>query len=289
MKHLHRSHTSMLLAGLLALTACAKNEAAAPKDDVVVATVNGQTIGQTEFNSFVTMATGNTVDKLNPEQKQQVLNRLVGLHLAAQAAEKADLQSQPETATSLYIWRTNVLSDAQLKKYMNEHPISEAELKKEYDTQVAAIPKQYRARHILVESKTIADSLIRELKRGADFAKLAKEESKDTGSASKGGDLDWFTAETMVKPFSEAVARLEKGKITEEPVQSQYGWHVIKLEDVRTQTPAAFADVKQQITQVIQNKKIDAYLGELRKAAKIEIKEDVLQKSAAAPAAGAAK
>lgn len=289
MKYLHRSHTSMLLAGLLALTACAKNEAAAPKDDVVVATVNGQTIGQTEFNSFVTMATGNTVDKLNPEQKQQVLNRLVGLHLAAQAAEKADLQSQPETATSLYIWRTNVLSDAQLKKYMNEHPISEAELKQEYDRQVAAIPKQYRARHILVESKTIADSLIRELKRGADFAKLAKEESKDTGSASKGGDLDWFTAETMVKPFSEAVARLEKGKITEEPVQSQYGWHVIKLEDVRTQTPAAFADVKQQITQVIQNKKIDAYLGELRKAAKIEIKEDVLQKSAAAPAAGAAK
>lgn len=289
MKHSNRSHTSVLLAGLLALTACAKNEAAAPKDDVIVATVNGQNIGQTEFNSFVSLATGNTADKLTPEQRQQVLNRLIGVHLAAQAAEKANLQNQTETATSLYLWRNNVLSDALLKKYMTEHPISEAELKKEYDRQVAAIPKQYHARHILVESKPIADSLIRELKRGADFAKLAKEESKDPGSAPKGGDLDWFTGENMVRPFMEAVAKLEKGKITEEPVQSQFGWHVIKLEDTRSQAPPAFTDVRQQINQAVQNRQIDAYLAEMRKSAKIEVKQEVLNKPAAPPTAAAPK
>lgn len=283
------SYPLVLLASVLALSACNKNTttAATAKDDVVLATVDGKNIGTSEFNTFVTLAAGSSVDKLTAEQKKQLLDRLVGVHLAAAAAEKAKLESQPETANLLNLWRTNLLSDAQLKKYLAEHPITDDELKAEYDTQVAAMPRQYHARHILVESKETADAIIKDLKGGADFAKIAKEKSKDPGSAKNGGDLDWFTLDSMVKPFGDAVAQLENGQVTQEPVQTQYGWHVIKLEESRTQAAPAFADVKTQVNQLVQSKKIESYLAELRKTAKVEIKEDALKAETPASAAAA--
>jgi peptidyl-prolyl cis-trans isomerase C len=132
------------------------------------------------------------------------------------------------------------------------------------------MPKEYKARHILVEKKETAESLIRDLQAGGDFAKLAKAESKDPGSAAKGGDLGWFSGQSMVKPFSDALATLEKGKITTAPVQTQYGWHVIQLEDTRSPQPPAFDDVKQQVEMLTQRKKLQTYLDELRKTAKIQ-------------------
>lgn len=283
------SYPLVLIATTLALAACNKNNTAAtaPKDEVVVATVNGQSIGKNEFTTFVTLAAGTTVDKLTPEQKQQVLNRLIGVHLAAEAAEKAKLDAQPETATTLNLWRTNLLSDAQLKKYLAEHPITDDDLKAEYDSQVAAMPRQYHARHILVDSKESAEGIIKDLKSGGDFAKIAKEKSKDPGSAKNGGDLDWFTLDSMVKPFSDAVAQLENGKVTEQPVQTQYGWHVIQLQESRTQTAPAFTDVKTQVNSLVQSKRIESYLADLRKAAKVEVKEDALATTGGSPAAAA--
>lgn len=281
------SYPLILLASVLALSACNKNNTAATasKDDVVLATVDGKNIGTSEFTTFVTLAAGTTVDKLTAEQKKQLLDRLVGVHLAAAAAEKAKLEAQPETANLLNLWRTNLLSDALLKKYLADHPISDDELKAEYDTQVAALPRQYHARHILVENKETAEAIIKDLKGGADFAKIAKDKSKDSGSAKNGGDLDWFSLDSMVKPFGDALAQLENGQITQEPVQTQYGWHVIKLEETRTQAAPPFADVKTQVNQLVQNKKIESYLAELRKTAKVEIKEDALKTAAPAPAA----
>jgi peptidyl-prolyl cis-trans isomerase C len=163
-----------------------------------------------------------------------------------------------------------VLAEAASEKFMKAHPSTDAEIKAEYDTQVAAMPKEYRARHILVASKETAESAIRELKAGGDFAKLAEKESTDQGSAAKGGDLDWFRLEKMVKPFSDAVRGLDKGQMTEQPVQSEFGWHVIKLEDVRSPAAPAFDEVKERVDMIVKRKKLQAHFEELRKAANVQ-------------------
>jgi peptidyl-prolyl cis-trans isomerase C len=153
---------------------------------------------------------------------------------------------------------------------VKSHPVSDDEVKAAYDSEVANMPKEYKARHILVEKKEAADAIIKELQAGGDFAKIAKAQSKDPGSAAKGGDLGWFSAQTMVKPFAEALAKLEKGKMTTEPVQTQYGFHVIQLEDVRAPSAPAFEEVKEQVQMFAQRKKLQAYLDDLRKTAKIQ-------------------
>jgi peptidyl-prolyl cis-trans isomerase C len=147
--------------------------------------------------------------------------------------------------------------------------VSETEVKADYDAQVANVPMEYKAQHILVDTKEQAEAIIKELDAGADFAKLAAKDSKDP-SGKTGGDLGWFSLQSMVKPFSDAVEALKKGEITQQPVETQYGWHVIRLEDTRTPTIPEFDDVKQQVEQMTQRKKIEAYLEELRKSAKIQ-------------------
>jgi peptidyl-prolyl cis-trans isomerase C len=166
--------------------------------------------------------------------------------------------------------RLQVLAEAASDKFMKAHPSTEEEIKAEYDTQVASMPKEYRARHILVESKETAESLIRELQAGGDFAKLAERESKDESSAAKGGELDWFRLDHMVKPFSDAVLTLQKGQTTQQPVQSEFGWHVIQLEDVRAPAAPAFDEVKDRVDMIVQRKKLQAHLDELRKTANVQ-------------------
>ena len=163
-----------------------------------------------------------------------------------------------------------ILAEAASEKYVKSHPVSDDEVKAAYDTEVANMPKEYNARHILVEKKETADAIIKELQAGGDFAKIAKAQSKDPGSAAKGGDLGWFSAQTMVKPFADALAKLEKGATTTEPVQTEYGFHVIRLEDVRAPSAPGFEDVKEQVKMFAQRKKLQAYLDDLRKTAKIQ-------------------
>ena len=121
------------------------------------------------------------------------------------------------------------------------------------------------------EKREATQAIIKELAAGGDFAKIAGKESKDAGSGKKGGDLGWFTAQSMVKPFSDAVAAMQKGQTTPQPVQSEFGWHVINLEDIRSPSAPAYDDVKQQVEMLAQRKKLQAYLDELRKTAKIQI------------------
>ena len=137
----------------------------------------------------------------------------------------------------LDLLQTQILAEAASEKYMKAHPVSETEVKAEYDTQVAAMPKEYKARHILVEKKETAESLIRDLQAGGDLQSSPRLSRRIPGSAAKGGDLGWFSAQSMVKPFADALATLEKGAMTKTPVQTQYGWHVIQLEDSRSPKP----------------------------------------------------
>ena len=263
-----------------ALAACTKpagdapaaGESAAATAKTVVATVNGKQLSSDLLDTFVNaMMGGETHEPPTEEQRGQLIDQLVNMTLAAQAAEKDGLQKDPKVAARLELLRTQILAEAASEKFIKAHPISESELKAEYDAQVASIPKEYKARHILVDKdqKAVAESVIRELKAGGDFAALAKKESKDS-SAANGGDLGWFSPQAMVKPFADAVAALEKGKFSEEPVESEFGWHVILLEDVRTPEAPAFDDVKPQVEMFVQRKKLQEYLEGLRTAAKIQ-------------------
>lgn len=235
-----------------------------------VATVNGKKLSSDLYDTFVQAVTGGQMEgPLTDEQKTQMVDQLVNMTLAAQAAEKDGLQKDAKVAARIDLLRTQILAEAASDKYIKSHPVSETELKAEYDTQVAAMPKEYKARHILVEKQETAESIIRELQAGGDFSKLAKQESKDS-SAQAGGDLGWFNPQSMVKPFADAVVALEKGKYTTTPVQSEFGFHVIILDDVRSPEAPKFEDVKPQVEMFVQRKKLQEYLDSLRATAKIQ-------------------
>jgi len=250
--------------------AAGKTETAAKAASTVVATVNGQKISSETFDVFLQAVTSKPGAEVPAEQKSQMLDQLINMTLAAQAAEKEGLQNDGDVKARIELLRTQILAEAATEKYIKAHPVSETEVKAEYDTQVAAMPKEYKARHILVETKEKAEAIIKELAAGGDFAKIATKESKDPGSGKNGGDLGWFSAQTMVKPFADAVEALQKGQTTQAPVQSEFGWHVIQLEDTRSPAAPAFDDVKQQVETLSQRKKLQAYLDELRKNAKIQ-------------------
>lgn len=267
-----RVSSLLLVAPLLLLAACGKsNSPVAAEPSESVATVNGKAISKADFDKYVEDVQHQAGQPLTPEQRSQVLDQYIALRLAADAAEKEGVAKKPEVAKQLEQARMNVLVDAEIKKYLDEHPVTDAELKPEYDAQVAAMPHEYHARHILVDDKATADQITKDLKGGADFAKVAAQKSKDP-SGKSGGDLGWFTLDSMVKPFADAVVALKPGEMTDQPVQSQFGWHIIKLEETRAGSAPAFDDVKERVRQMVQRKRIQTYLEELRKNAKIEKK-----------------
>jgi len=246
----------------------AAGDATAAKS-ATIATVNGQKLSQELFDVFAQAVMGGSQEPPSDEQKGQMVDQLINMTLAAQAAEKENLAKDPKVQARLELIRTQVLAEAASEKYMSSHPVSESELKAEYDSQVAAMPKEYKARHILVDTKEKAEEIVAKLDAGGDFAKLAAADSKDS-SGKNGGDLGWFSPQTMVKPFADAVVALQAGQYTKQPVQSEFGWHVILLEDVRSPEVPAFEQVKAQVEMFSQRKKLQAYIDELRKSAQIQ-------------------
>ena len=262
-----------VVAALALATGCAlkgnqpATGAAAPKP---VATVNGQSLTSAQFELFTKAIAGKVPSELNAAQRSQALDTLVRAEVVAQQAEKEGLDKQGDATPSLALARLQILEQAAMVNFLKDHKATEAELKAEYDAQVAAMPKtQYKARHILVKTKEEADQMIAELKKGAKFEKLAADHSLD-GSKNNGGDLGWFSPGNMVKPFAEAVAQLKKGETTQTPVQTEFGWHVIRLDDTRETTPPAFDTVKDRLVQIVEAKKFKAYGDGLVSAAKVE-------------------
>ena len=210
--------------------------------------------------------------ELTAEQRDQALDNLVRAQLIAQQAEKDGLLKDKDTAATLELERLNVLQQAVSTKYLKDKKPTEQELRAEYETQVALLARQeYRARHILVATEDFAKKLIAQLDKGGNFGELAKRESMDS-SKTQGGELGWFTPDRMVKPFSDAVTALKVGDYTKTPVQTQYGWHVIQLEETRDLAPPPYDNVKQRLEQVVEGKKFKSYTDSLLKTAKIEKK-----------------
>jgi peptidyl-prolyl cis-trans isomerase C len=273
---MRNSSLSLLVVTTVLLSACtrpaedkAKAADAATPAKAAVATINGQKLSAELFDAFGMAVRGGAQEPLEGEQREQALDQLINMTLAAQAAEKDGLAKDPAVQARIELLRTQILAEAASEKYIKANPATDEEIRAEFDAQVAAMPKEYKARHILVDTKESADAIIVKLQGGGDFAKLASSESKDS-SASNGGDLGWFSPQTMVKPFADAVVALEKGKFTQQPVQSEFGWHVILLEDVRSPEVPDFEQVKPQVEMFTQRKKLQAYLEELRKAASIQ-------------------
>jgi len=263
------------VAALASLAACNKTQQAAGPQPAAappaVATVNGSAITRPEYDLFVKDLLQGKQQELTADQKNQVLDDLINMQLLADQAEKDGLQNDPDTVAQLHLLHEKVMADAEQQKFVKSFQPSDADLKTEYDTAVAAMDKtEYKARHILVASKEDGQQVIKKLKGGAKFEELAKTQSTDTGSKNNGGDLGWFTTSRMVKPFADAVVALKKGEITPEPVQTQFGWHVIQLEDTRDKTPPPFDQVKTQLTNQLIRKKLQAYVADLKKNAKIE-------------------
>ena len=261
----------MLLAASLHLTAAEADK----HESKVVALVNGQPITQEMVDIF---ASKMKTRSGKGDVQAQALDELIKITLITQDAEKKGLDKDPSVQRQLDWYRRSVLFNAGLRDYLKKHPITQADIKKRYDEKVEHFDgTEYKARHILVKTEDEAKKLIGELKKGADFAELAKKHS--TGPTGKnGGDLGWFSASQMVEPFADAVRKMKKGEISDKPVKTQFGWHVIKLEDTRKVDPPSLEEMERKIRAELQNERIKAYLDELGKQAKIEIKDSRFKK-----------
>jgi peptidyl-prolyl cis-trans isomerase C len=221
-----------------------------------------------------------------PEDK--IVEELIKRELLRQEAEKEGLTKDPKIAARVENAQRMVLSQAAAEHFIGTVPVSDEELKKEYDQRIGPMSAtEFKAKHILVESEQTAKDIIAKLKKGEKFADLAKKFSKDPGSKDKGGDLGWFNPQQMVPPFSQAVMALKNGETTQTPVQSQFGWHVIQREDSRDQPPPPFDAVKDQLRSLIQTQKLQQHLADLQGKAKIENR--VAAKPAEQPAPAAPK
>jgi peptidyl-prolyl cis-trans isomerase C len=256
------------------VSACGKGQqAAAPVTNAsatapdAVATVDGKAITRSSFDDYLKgLLRGKPATDVTAEEKNQVLDQMINMQLIATQAMKDGLDKDPDVVARLDLLHTQILADAGAQKYVKGLVPTDQELHAEYDA--AADKTEYHARHILVPTKEKAEQLIKKIKGGAKFEDVAKTESTDS-SKNNGGDLGWFTTARMVKPFGDAVKTLKKGEMTAEPVQTQFGWHIIKLEDTRD---APFDQMKPQLSNIIIQKKFQVYIDSLRKNAKIEKK-----------------
>lgn len=207
----------------------------------------------------------------SPEMRKGIRDALINQEVVAQEAVKRGLDKQPNTAARLELDRQTALVNAYFEDYLKKNPISDDMLRKEYERLKPQVPaKEYRIRHILVEKEDDAKNIIAQIKKGGSFDKLAAEHSTDPGSKGRGGDLDWGPAERYVKPFADAVTRMKKGQMTDAPVHSDFGYHVIRVDDERATKIPNFEEAKPQIQQVVQTQLVQKAIADLRAKAKIE-------------------
>ena len=250
--------------GLLAFAATSVHSADAPMK------VNGVTIPQSRLDLIVKGVEAQGQSD-TPELRSRIREELITREILAQEAAKKGLDKHAEFVTQMEIQRQAALAQAYVQEFVKENPISEETLRKEYEAAKAQTgAKEYKARHILVKEETDAKQIIAQLKKGANFDKIAAEKSEDTGSKNRGGDLDWAPPNRYVKPFADALLKLKKGQLTDTPVQSTFGWHVIRLDDQRDTKVPSFEEVKGNIQQQLQQRVVQKAISDLRAKAKVE-------------------
>ncbi len=234
-----------------------------------VAMVNGVSIPQARVDKIVKNAVAQGQAD-NPELRKNIRENLISRELLLQEAKAKGLDKQPDVQDQIDTAHQEILINSYLQDYVKNHPIGDDQVKQEYDTLKAKMGnKEYNARHILVETEAEAKSIIAQLGKKAKFEKLA-EKSKDAGSAKQGGSLGWAAPGGYVPEFANAMLNLKKGEYTKEPVKSQFGWHVIRLDDVRDTKAPSFEEVKPQLLQRLQQQSVQKAIIDLRAKAKVE-------------------
>ncbi|WP_026132634.1 MULTISPECIES: peptidylprolyl isomerase [unclassified Janthinobacterium] len=234
-----------------------------------VATVNGKAIPAARVDQLVKQVVAQGKQTDSPQLREAIKRDLIGREVLIQEADKQGYGTRPEVKAQLENTRQSIIINAMLADHVKKNPVKDADIKAEYDKYKSQVgDKEYHARHILVATEAEAKDLITKLKAGGKFEELAKV-SKD-GSAANGGDLDWANPGSFVKPFSDAMVALKKGEFTQTPVQTQFGFHVIKLEDSRPAKVPSLEEVKGQIGEALQQKKVAALREDLLKKAKIQ-------------------
>jgi peptidyl-prolyl cis-trans isomerase C len=256
------------LAALLVAGAIAAVPAVASAQGKGIATVNGQPISQSVYDAFIAEQKAQGAPD-SPEVKNAVKEELIRRELLTQEAKKKGLDKKPEVQGQMELARQAILIRAYLSDYVRANPISEDQLKKDYEAIKANLgTTEYKARHILVATEDEAKAIIARLEKGEKFSELAKQ-SKDPGSKDSGGDLGWTSPGAFVKPFADALTKLKKGEYTKTPVKTDFGFHVIQLEDTRPMTPPTYEQVKPQLQQRAQQQQVEQLVKKLREGAKV--------------------
>jgi len=248
------------IAVTLALPASAQN----------IAIVNGKAVPKARAEALAQQV-ARSGRPVTPELEGQIKDEVIAREIFMQEAQKLGLDATEDFKTQIELARQTILIRELFADFQKKNPVTDEEIKAEYDKFAAANGgKEYKARHILVEKESEAKDIIARLKKGAKFEDIAKKQSKDPGSGAKGGDLDWANPGSYVKEFTEALIKLNKGQTTDAPVQSQFGWHVIRLDDVRQAQLPKIDEVKPQIAQQLQQQRLAKFQEDLRAKAKVE-------------------
>jgi len=235
-----------------------------------VAIVNGKAVPLTRVEAL-SQQVARSGRQVTPEMQQQIKDEVIAREIFMQEAQRQSLDTTADFKNQMELARQAILIRELFANYEKANPVTDAEIQAEYDKFAAAnAGKEYRARHILVEKESEAQAIIAQLKKGGKFEDIAKKSSKDPGSGARGGDLDWAPAGNYVAEFATALTALNKGQLTDTPVRSQFGYHVIRLDDVRNAQLPKLEDVKPQVAQQLKQQKLVKYQEELRKKAKIE-------------------
>jgi len=235
-----------------------------------VAIVNGKPVPKARVDALAAQL-AKAGRPISPEIEGQLKDEVIAREVFMQEAQKRGLDASDDFKAQMELARQTLLIRELFADYQKNNPVTDADIKAEYDKFAAANGgKEYRARHILVEKEDDAKTIIASLKKGGKFEEIAKKQSKDPGSGANGGDLDWANAASYVPEFSGALIKLKKGQTTEAPVKSQFGWHVIRLDDVRDAQLPKLEEVKPQIAQQLQQQKLAKFQEDLRGKAKIE-------------------
>jgi peptidyl-prolyl cis-trans isomerase C len=236
-----------------------------------IAVVNGKPVPKARVDALIKTATHG--QDAPPEMQAQARDQVVMREIFAQEAEKTGVANSPDYKSQLELVRQTVLINTLFQNFIKAHPISDTEAQAEYDkVKAEQSGQEFHARHILVDNEEDAKKLIAQIKAGAKFEDLAKKNSKDTGSAEHGGDLDWAKPASYVPEFSTALQKLKPGQMTDTPVKTQFGYHIIKLEDVRAAQFPSYDEVKDKLKQQMEQVKLQEYQEKLRKAAKTDYK-----------------
>ena len=235
-----------------------------------VAIVNGKPVPKARVDALAAQL-AKSGRPVGAEMEGQLKEEVIAREVFIQEAQKRGLDASDDFKTQMELARQTLLIRELFADQQKKNPVSDAEVKAEYDKFVSANGgKEYRARHILVEKEDEAKAIIASLKKGGKFDDIAKKQSKDPGSGANGGDLDWANAASYVPEFSQALIKLNKGQTTDAPVKSQFGWHVIRLDDVRQAQLPKLEDVKPQIAEQLQRQKLAKFQEDLRGKAKVE-------------------